>query len=67
VPCHTGAGAASPARVAEACQTRIDIDTAMLAALPPERAAALCETVTAALDTTDVEVYGHHKRGVAYN
>ena len=39
----------------------------MLAALPPERAAALCETVTIDLDTTDVEVYGRKKRGVAYN
>ena len=39
----------------------------MLAALPPARAAALCEPVTIDLDTTDVEVYGRHKRGVAYN
>lgn len=30
-----------------------DIDTAMLAALPPARAAALCEAVTIDLDTTD--------------
>src|SRR5918997_4194589 len=44
-----------------------DIHTAMLAALPPERVAALCETVTIDLDTTDVEVYGRKKRGVAYN
>jgi Transposase DDE domain group 1 len=44
-----------------------DVHTAMLAALPPERAAALCETVTIDLDTTDVEVYGRKKRGVAYN
>ena len=44
-----------------------DIHTAMLAALPPTRAAALCETVTIDLDTTDVEVYGRKKRGVAYN
>jgi hypothetical protein len=44
-----------------------DIHTAMLAALPPTRAAALCETVTIDLDTTDVEVYGPKKRGVAYN
>jgi len=44
-----------------------DIHTAMLAALPPARAAALCETVTIDLDTTDVEVYGSKKRGVAYN
>src|SRR4029453_13508912 len=33
----------------------------------PARAAALCETVTIDLDTTDVEVYGRQKRGVAYN
>jgi len=44
-----------------------DIHTAMLAALPPARAAALCEEVTIDLDTTDVEVYGRKKRGVAYN
>jgi hypothetical protein len=44
-----------------------DIHTAMLAALPPVRAAALCEQVTIDLDTTDVEVYGRKKRGVAYN
>ena len=39
----------------------------MLAALPPARAAALCDQVTIDLDTTDVEVYGSKKRGVAYN
>jgi hypothetical protein len=44
-----------------------DVHTAMLAALVPERVAALCETVTIDLDTTDVEVYGRKKRGVAYN
>jgi Transposase DDE domain group 1 len=44
-----------------------DIHTAMLAALSPRRVAALCETVTIDLDTTDVEVYGRKKRGVAYN
>lgn len=44
-----------------------DIGAAMLAALPPERAAVLCETVTVDLDTTDVEVYGSKKHGVAYN
>ena len=44
-----------------------DIHTAMLAALPPARAAALCDLVTIDLDTTDVEVYGSKKRGVAYN
>ena len=40
---------------------------AALAAVAPARAAALCESVTIDLDTTDVEVYGRHKRGVAYN
>ncbi len=44
-----------------------DIHAAMLAALPPARAAALCAQVTIDLDTTDVEVYGRRKRGVAYN
>jgi hypothetical protein len=44
-----------------------DIGAAMLAALPAQRAAALCERVTIDLDTTDVEVYGRHKRAVAYN
>jgi Transposase DDE domain group 1 len=40
----------------------------MLALLPAERAAALAEgPVTIDLDTTDVEVYGRKKRGVAYN
>jgi Transposase DDE domain group 1 len=44
-----------------------DVAAAALAVLPTERAAALCEDVTIDLDTTDVEVYGRHKRGVAYN
>ncbi len=44
-----------------------DIHTAMLTALPPARAAALCDEVTIDLDTTDVEVYGRKKRGVAFN
>jgi hypothetical protein len=44
-----------------------DIHAAMLAALPAQRAAALCKTVTIDLDTTDVEVYGRKKQGVAYN
>ena len=44
-----------------------DIHTAMLDALPPARAATLTETVTIDIDTTDVEVYGRKKRGVAYN
>ncbi len=40
----------------------------MLGLLSPQRAAALTEgPVTIDLDTTDVEVYGRNKRGVAYN
>jgi hypothetical protein len=39
----------------------------MLAMLPARRAAELAEAVTVDLDTTDVEVYGRKKRGVAYN
>jgi hypothetical protein len=40
----------------------------MLTLLPAARAAALTEgPVTIDLDTTDVEVYGRKKRGVAYN
>ena len=40
----------------------------MLGLLPAERAAALAGgPVTIDLDTTDVEVYGRKKRGVAYN
>ena len=40
----------------------------MLALLPAPRAAALTGgPVTIDLDTTDVEVYGRKKRGVAYN
>jgi hypothetical protein len=38
-----------------------------LAAVAPARGAALCESVTIDLDTTDVEVYGRRKRGVAYH
>ncbi|MGH3692755.1 MAG: hypothetical protein ACRDRX_01910 [Pseudonocardiaceae bacterium] len=44
-----------------------EVHTAMLAALPAARAAALCEEVTIDLDTTDVEVYERKKRGVASN
>ena len=40
---------------------------ATLAVLAPARAVGLAESVTIDLDTTDVEVYGRHKRGVAYN
>jgi hypothetical protein len=44
-----------------------DVAAAALQLLPAPRAAALCQTVTIDLDTTDVEVYGRRKRGVAYN
>ena len=44
-----------------------DIAAAALELLPAERAAALCEQVTIDLDTTDVQVYGRRKRGVAFN
>jgi hypothetical protein len=43
------------------------ISAAMLAALPAAQVARLTETVTIDIDTTDVEVYGRKKRGVAYN
>ena len=44
-----------------------DVAAAALQLLPAGRAAALCEQVTIDLDTTDVEVYGRRKRGVAFN
>jgi Transposase DDE domain group 1 len=44
-----------------------DVAAAALAVLPADRVAALCESVTIDLDTTDVEVCGRHKRGVAFN
>jgi hypothetical protein len=44
-----------------------DVHAAMLALLPERQAARLCAMVTIDLDTTDVEVYGRHKRGVAFN
>jgi hypothetical protein len=51
-----------------AVETGVATSTArMLALLPAGRAAALAEQVTIDLDTTDVEVYGPGKRGVAYN
>ena len=52
----------------QAVETGIgDVHAAMLALLPEQQAARLCATVTIDLDTTDVEVYGRHKRGVAFN
>jgi hypothetical protein len=44
------------------------VTSRMLSLLPAEREVALAEgPVTIDLDTTDVEVYGRKKRGVAYN
>lgn len=43
------------------------VHAAMLGLLSAKRVAALCDQVTIDLDTTDVEVYGRKKRGVAYN
>ena len=40
---------------------------AMMRMLPPARVAVLTAQATIDLDTTDVEVYGRKKRGVAYN
>jgi len=53
----------------QAVETGLAVVTGrMLSLLPAERAAALAEgPVTIDLDTTDVEVYGRKKRGVAYN
>src|SRR5215204_3052747 len=51
-----------------AVETGVAAATArMLRMLPAGRAAVLAEQVTVDLDTTDVEVYGRLKRGVAYN
>jgi len=51
-----------------AVETGVAASTArMLGMLPARRAAALAADVTLDLDTTDVEVYGRKKRGVAYN
>src|SRR4051812_13381505 len=44
-----------------------DVAAAALGLLPADRAAALAGNVTIDLDTTDVEVYGRRKRGVAFN
>jgi hypothetical protein len=51
-----------------AVETGVAASTArMLAMLPARQAAVLAEQPTVDLDTTDVEVYGGRKRGVAYN
>ena len=53
----------------QAVETGLAVVTGrMMSLLPAERAAALAGgPVTIDLDTTDVEVYGRKKRGVAYN
>jgi hypothetical protein len=53
----------------QAVETGLAVVTSrMFSLLPAGRAAALAEgPVTIDLDTTDVEVYGRKKRGVAYN
>jgi Transposase DDE domain group 1 len=43
------------------------VSARMLARVSRRRREALTRSVTIDLDTTDVEVYGRHKRGVAYN
>jgi Transposase DDE domain group 1 len=43
------------------------VTSTMLSRLPPQRVPALLGAATIDLDTTDVEVYGRKKRGVAYN
>jgi DDE family transposase len=43
------------------------VTTGMLARFSAARREALLKTVTIDLDTTDVEVYGRRKQGVAYN
>jgi hypothetical protein len=70
LPATTAAGLAR--RVSSdqwrAVETGLAAATArMLRMLPQERAAALSEVVTVDIDTTDVEVYGRKKQGVAYN
>jgi hypothetical protein len=44
-----------------------ELAAAACAVLPAARRAALDVSVTVDLDSTDVEVYGRHKQGVAYN
>ncbi|MFN8028755.1 MAG: hypothetical protein U0Q10_00140 [Dermatophilaceae bacterium] len=44
-----------------------DLTGRAVAVLPPARRAGLASAVTVDLDSTDVEVYGSKKQGVAYN
>jgi Transposase DDE domain group 1 len=62
------AGRFTPAQWQAAGQGVAAVTGRMLGLLPAERAAALAGgPVTIGLDTTDVEVYGSKKRGVAWN
>jgi len=66
----TAAGLArriTPARWAVVERGVATVTRRMLARLSAPRRGALLCSVTIDLDTTDVEVYGRHKRGVAYN
>ena len=66
----TAAGLArriTPARWAVVERGVATVTRRMLARLSAPRRQALLRSVTIDLDTTDVEVYGRHKRGVAYN
>ncbi|MGH3990839.1 MAG: IS1380 family transposase [Pseudonocardiaceae bacterium] len=66
----TAAGLARRVSVEQwaAVETGVATVTArMLGRLPAARREALLRSVTIDLDTTDVEVYGRKKRGVAYN
>ena len=69
--CTTAAGLArriTPAQWEAVERGLAAVTSRMLGLLPAERAAALAGgPVTMDLDTTDVEVYGGEKRGVAYN
>ena len=70
VPSTTAAGLAR--RFTDAQWTAVErgvagVSERMLALLSPARVEALLDAVTIDLDTTDVEVYGRKKRGVAYN
>jgi hypothetical protein len=66
----TAAGLAR--RIGDGQWTRVEtgvaaVTTRMLARLSAARREALLAVVTIDLDTTDVEVYGRRKQGVAYN
>jgi Transposase DDE domain group 1 len=69
--CSTTAGGLARG-ITEERWTRVEtglaaVSARMLARLPAARREALLAAVTIDLDTTDVEVYGRRKQGVAYN